>query len=392
MPTINKIQVSDHKTSDCVSEYTINIQKQQTQPNLERATENFLEMTHKQQLFADGYGLLIGVGADLPVTVEDATALRNVLVDPARAAYPPGQVTLLTQKSATRQQIFAAFDRLIEQVNKNPQATTIIYYSGHGGYFKETSEYFLVPYGYNKKQQSDTAISGLEFTEKIEAIQAQKLIVFLDCCHAGGVPALKDSDATFAKSPVPQELLDALGSGSGRVVVASSREDEKSWTGNPYSIFTACLLEALQGQAATHQDGYARILDILTYLFREVPKRASGPQHPFVKKVLDLGDNFPLCYYAGGSKALLGEPDTSTSSSKPNKLTPGKRQRLEKRLEILQSEWDVRSKKVKRMRNVLAIEVGTAAKFQLEEQLLEEETLASSLEIEIDDIDSLLNL
>lgn len=49
--------------------------------------------------------LLIGVGADLPVTVEDAIALHNILIDPNRAAYPPAQVTLLTETAATRQNI-----------------------------------------------------------------------------------------------------------------------------------------------------------------------------------------------------------------------------------------------------------------------------------------------
>ena len=41
-----------------------------------------------QTIFSNGYALLIGVGADLPVTVKDATALRDVLVNQNRAAYP----------------------------------------------------------------------------------------------------------------------------------------------------------------------------------------------------------------------------------------------------------------------------------------------------------------
>ncbi|MEH2120662.1 caspase family protein [Nostoc sp.] len=100
------------------------------------------------QTFTNGYALLIGVGADLPVTVLDATALKDILIDPSRAAYPPEQVTLLTETSATRQNILAAFDEIIAQVNQNPDATVIIYYSGHGGRIQRTNEYFLVPFGY----------------------------------------------------------------------------------------------------------------------------------------------------------------------------------------------------------------------------------------------------
>ncbi|MFS0514491.1 hypothetical protein ACEYW6_07150 [Nostoc sp. UIC 10607] len=33
------------------------------------------------QTFTNGYALLIGVGADLPVTVKDATAIQDILID-----------------------------------------------------------------------------------------------------------------------------------------------------------------------------------------------------------------------------------------------------------------------------------------------------------------------
>jgi len=162
-----------------------------------------------QTTFLNGYALLIGVGADLPVTVKDATALHDVLIDSRRAAYLPNQVTLLTETTATRQHILAGFDQLIEQVNQSPDTTAIVYYSGHGGRIQSTQEYFLVPYGYNPARRSESAISGTEFTRKIEAIQSQKLIVLLDCCHAGGVPVLKEPGETFIKSPLPADLLRA---------------------------------------------------------------------------------------------------------------------------------------------------------------------------------------
>lgn len=346
------------------------------------------------QTFVNGYGLLIGVGADLPVAVKDATALRDVLVDPDRAAYPPAQVALLTETAATRQQILSAFDHLIAQVNQNPEATVMVYYSGHGGRIQSTNEYFLVSYGYDPAQRVATGIAGLEFTEKIEAIQARKLVVLLDCCHAGGVPALKEPGETFIKSPLPPDLLNVLGTGSGRVVVASSREDEFSYTGNPYSAFTDCLLEALQGKAAVNQDSYARILDVLIYLFDQVPQRANGPQHPYVNKVLDLGDNFPLCYYAGGSKVLPDEATDSTSSttSPPaTSLTYWQRRQLEARRDALMPEWELRSQKVQRMRKDLAIEVGTAVKFQLEQQLLDEEAKLAQLVVELGEIEHKLS-
>lgn len=151
----------------------------------------------------------------------------------------------------------------------------IVYFSGHGGKLHipgQSPEYFLVPYGYDPTRYQETVLSDQEFTSKIEAIQARKLVVLLDCCHAGGVSVLKNVGATFEKSPAPPILLNSLQVGSGRVVIASSRENEYSYTGTPYSVFTTCLMEALRGKAAVKKDGLAHILDVLSYLFDQVPR------------------------------------------------------------------------------------------------------------------------
>jgi hypothetical protein len=336
-----------------------------------------------QKTFSNGYALLIGVGADLPVTVKDATALRDVLVNPNRAAYPQEQVELLIEKAADRQCIIDAFDRLIERVNQNPNATVIVYFSGHGVQVKSTNEYFLVPYAYDTVRRADTAISGLEFTKKIEAIKSRKLVVLLDCCHAGGVPGLKDiDDEVFTKSPVPPTLLEALDTGTGQVVVASSLEDEKSYYNSQYSYFTECLLEGLQGKASVKKDGYARILDILIYLFDQVPVRSPGEQHPFVKKMLDFGENFPLCYYAGGSKFMPGELPSSEQDIAPTVLTTGQRQRLQEKLEeIVKPDYDLQLKKVALLRK---------AKNRTPKDSIEEEAALAQLKSELEEIEQAL--
>ncbi|GET41073.1 caspase family protein [Microseira wollei] len=335
--------------------------------------------------FFSGHALLIGVGADLPVTVKDATALRDVLVDPTRAAYPLEQVELLTEAKATRQAILEAFDRLIERVNQNPDAMVIVYFSGHGGRITSLDnppEYFLVPYGFDWNIRTETAISGWEFTEKIEAIKAKKLVVILDCCHAGGVPALKTPDTRFTKLPVPPSLLSSLESGSGRVVIASSDAEQYSYTGNPYSVFTACLLEALQGKASVVKDGYARILNILSYLFDQVPKRTAGKQKPFVNKVLNLSDDFPLCYYAGGYKEPkrikfideepIFEPVYRTNPlTNHNAFNQEKIKRLQKDIEIEEKQYDSLTRKIEVIVKRLATVIDPVEKDSLKERKAE---------------------
>lgn len=254
-------------------------------------------------LFSHGYALLVGVGADLPVTIRDAQAIQHILSDPEHCAYPPGQIRLLTEQQANRGGILAGLDWLIECVQQDAKATVIVYFSGHGGF---SPDYHLVPYGYDSRQLAATAISGDEFTQKLRAIEAQKLLLLLDCCHAAGMAVAKG--ANFRRAPFPPDLPKALAQGEGRVFIASSRGDEASSTGTPYSVFTQALREGFAGYGSATRDGYAYIGDIALHVGRLVPARTNDQQHP----VLDMhrADNFPVAYYAGGAKTPQPLADT----------------------------------------------------------------------------------
>lgn len=290
--------------------------------------------------FTDGYALIIGVGADLPVTVVDAGAINDILIDPARAGYPPQNVKLLTEANATRANILTAFDELAKSVALNPRATVIIYYSGHGGFDKRDDEYYLVPFGFKPADRVNTGITAQEFTAKINAINSQKLVTFLDCCHAGGMVIKKDiQDTEFLKyikddnftEKSPIDLVQQLGQGQGRVFIASSLANEYSIAAKPYSIFTECLIKALAGEGSLeNNDGFASIFEVTSYLLTAVPQRSAEfppnteTQHPILKYA-DLTQDFPLCYYAGGQKKKIGFPTAPThvfsNSQHENTLT-----------------------------------------------------------------------
>jgi hypothetical protein len=262
-------------------------------------------------LFTHGHALVIGMGADLPMTITDAEGVAALLADPDRCAYPPDQVQLLTGPSAYRGDVLRALDQLAAQVNADSNATTVVYFSGHG---IETPDYYFLPYGYNIANLPGTAVSSAEFTERLRAIQARRLLVLLDCCKAGGIGEVKDAPALpFPKSPAPAGLFDALKAGGGRVLIASSRKDEYSYTGSPYSVFTDELLKALAGYGAFERDGYARVLDAAMWVGRKVPARTGEKQNPIIK-VSNLADNFALAYYAGGEASPKALPwDTAAS-------------------------------------------------------------------------------
>ena len=79
--------------------------------------------------FKNAHALLIGVGGyNMEETVNDATALHNILADKSLAGYK--NIILLTEEQATRDGILKAFEKLINETNED--SSVLIYYSGHG--------------------------------------------------------------------------------------------------------------------------------------------------------------------------------------------------------------------------------------------------------------------
>lgn len=259
-------------------------------------------MTHS---FNQGHAIVIGVGADLPNTADDAIGLANILKDSSRCAYPDNHVALLTGERATRSHILSALDQLASTTKED--ATAIIYFSGHG-YRAQTSigeAYYLMPFGYDLSRLYETAVSDNELAAKLQAIPARRLLLLLDCCHAGGLDGAKAAGLSLTKAPLPPQAEMLFSQGSGRVAIASSRADELSFAGKPYSAFTLALIEALVGVGVAKEDGYVRVADLALHTRQMVPQRTNDRQHPILH--FEQADNFVLAYYAGGdseSKAL----------------------------------------------------------------------------------------
>lgn len=264
------------------------------------------------ELFQQGHALIIGAGFDLPNTIQDALGIAAIFKDAGRCAYPLEHVHTLTGSAASRDAVLLALDTLAQTTNED--STVLIYYSGHGYQISTSSSdsYFMLPYGYDIKRLKQTAISGSEFTTKLRAIPAKKLLVLLDCCHVGGVGEAKFAQPSvvgieaMSKAPLPSEALPLLSDGYGRVLIASSREGEKSYAGKPYSAFTLALIESFSGVGVAKKDGYVRVSDIALHVREVVPKRTWGRQHPILH--FEHADNFVLAYYAGGEALPKGLP------------------------------------------------------------------------------------
>ncbi|MHB9832348.1 caspase family protein [Pseudomonas savastanoi] len=151
-----------------------------------------------------------------------------------------------------------------------------------------------------------TSISSDELATALAHIEAKRLLVFIDACHAGGAAiskSLTDGNGHELKSGYSQNTFAKLAVGSGRALMASCRADEVSavFRGARNSVFTTALLAGLRGAADKEASGFIRIFDLFNYVSEEVPKLIPDSQHP-IFKADNLEGNFAVALNQGGKK------------------------------------------------------------------------------------------
>ena len=240
------------------------------------------------QTFNNGYALLIGVGESaypkwsLPVTVKDAQAIQSILIDPNFCAYPNDEnhLRLLHDTGATRSEILKGLEWLKVQTANDPEATVIVYYSGHGWLDQSTGQYYLIQHDIEPFDIPSSALSGQEFTDALYQIKSKRLLVLIDCCHAEGMAKTKDGNIniklpqSLMQTVPPKSVLDSLKQGEGRAIFTSCRGQQLSWilTDGSLSIYTYHFIEALKGSANQPGDTTVRVSHLMNHLGKSVPE------------------------------------------------------------------------------------------------------------------------
>ena len=263
--------------------------------------------------FSHGYALLIGVGEcayqpwSLPVTVRDMLALQAVLTDPTLCGYPVDHIRLLHDAGATKQAILEGLAWLAGRAAAAGDATAVVFYSGHGWLDGSTGRYYLLPHNVEPFDLPGSALGAEDFTAALRQVQARRLLVFMDCCHAAGMATAKDAPPLklppgLSQVALPKGVAEALKQGAGRAVFSSSTGSQRSWVrpDGRLSLFTHHLLEALQGAGNRPGDAEVRVSNLMAHLSRAVPTSAQAmgqEQTPFLDAATE---DFPVALLRGG--------------------------------------------------------------------------------------------
>ena len=149
---------------------------------------------------------------------------------------------------------------LIEKCFEGDAEVALFYYSGHG-HIDSVGGYLVTP----DFQEFDMGVSLQDVLTIANRSRCKERIIILDCCYSGLMGNIITADQNTA-------IIN-----EGVTILTASRKDEPSIGGSNYSVFTALLLEALEGGAA----------DILGHI-------TVGSIYAFIDKALGTWEQRPV--------------------------------------------------------------------------------------------------
>lgn len=244
----------------------------------------------QQRWVREKYAIVVGISEfhnpayNLKFAAKDASDFAAALQDPEIGRFKPGpeHVRLLLDENATVSNIRTA----INDVAKDARAEDLVvmYFSSHGTAAESDVAKDDAKSGYIVTH--DTVLSNLyatafpmeELRRVVEKrIRACRVVLFLDTCFSGDtVSPAAGGGSKLLSLGISDQTKERIAQGVGRVVIASSRNDERSWESerDQNSYFTLYLLQALR-----EKGGRADITSIFTQLQRNVPRAVKNEKH-----------------------------------------------------------------------------------------------------------------
>lgn len=225
--------------------------------------------------YAESYALIMTIGeykngvTPLEGSKHDIPSARTIA---RKMGVKDANMRFYKDDELTVEGMHKAFNELIERVGDNDQV--FIYYSGHGGRWRMTEPE-------NRCAVSLVAVDGNGFMDtdmdavlKRLSAKAQKIVMFLDACHSGGVKTRSATPAGLTPKFYSKGGRDAcetpvnyitrtltsqsrsVGKGiNNYVVIAAARENEVSWDmGSTGGAATQAWRDCITG-AARDKDG-----------------------------------------------------------------------------------------------------------------------------------------
>lgn len=294
--------------------------------------------------FRQGHALLVGVGTyqhasehNVEITVRDAEAVQQVLIDLNTCGYPEEQVTLISKEETTIEGVSSRLGELASRTNE--EDTVFLYFCSHGAYGTDGVWYFtthdtkFVPHNGSIRVDPGTGMGEKEIIEKIRAIPARKKFIIFNTCHSGemGQSLSLNAPAPVVESRNPDQNLTyaILEEGKGNVIITAAGNDQLSYFGlaDNTTIFTDALIDALKGNGVYNNNGYIGAFNLYTAVYETVQDEAKDrfrvDQQPELTVLKAVG-SMPIALFRGsGSLSLTGfQPEEEPEGANVNSVSP----------------------------------------------------------------------
>jgi hypothetical protein len=232
----------------------------------------------------------------------DATALAEEIERRGRGIFRKIDKQVILDAGATRASIEAALARVA--ASARPGDAFVFYYAGHGvmseGAAGEQPEFHLAPHDVtqlfgNEQMLAERGVSARLLREWCRKIAAQKQLIVLDACQAGGAV---ETFAALRGVPEEKAILQ-LARSVGIIILAATGTEQVAaeFTKLGHGAFTYALLEGLSGKAdgGSSPDGKITVKELEAFLNDMVPELTrqyrGTPQFP---NSYSRGQDFPL--------------------------------------------------------------------------------------------------
>lgn len=216
------------------------------------------------------YVLSIGISRyqdesmNLNQATKDAKSFRDVMLKHTE------DVSILTSKYATHDNILEKLSFICERAKADDRI--IFFFSGHG-FNGGVATY-------------ESYIFYSEIVDVLARSAASTKVLFIHACHSGSV-----------SSDIKQENFNEEMAKKGNVICfMSSRAEEYSWSVDwlSYSYFVNGLVKGLRGKADKNHDKQVTVIELFTYLYKDVVRKTKSAQHPQLILPADSRNNVIL--------------------------------------------------------------------------------------------------
>lgn len=221
------------------------------------------------------WALVIGIGRyvhmpTLKYTDDDAYHFYSFLKSPEGGALPDGQIKVLIDEDATRENILRAMRQLFLKADEND--VVMLYFSGHG----LEGSFIPVDYdGFNNKVRHD------EIKAIFEESKAKHKVCLADACFSGSLFAMKSTNIDASLENYYKNFENTKG---GLALLMSSKSEEYSLEdhGLRSGIFSHYMIKGLKGEADLDKNKIITIKELFDFTYKNVKQYTASAQTPTI--------------------------------------------------------------------------------------------------------------